>query len=253
MIDRNINFMKSIAPDTAFKFFPQLNDVKKRGWFNSGARFRPSYFEEYFNEDSLQSKVLKEIAYSHLLPTKEVLESFEYFARIRRKVKAEIMCDLCCGHGFVGVLFAIFERKVSKVYLVDRNEPESRQKLIEACIKVAPWIEDKIINIEDKISPNSDWLVEGMSVISTHACGILTDLTIDIAISVKGNVAVLPCCYPESKCTAPLALQSHLGFENAFDIDRTYKLENAGYHVNWGSIPASISPMNRVIIGTKKG
>lgn len=245
--------MKSIAEDTSFKFFPQLNKVEDKGWFNSSARFRPSYFEQYFQEDSLQNKLLKEIAYNYLLPIKEILESFEYFARIRRKVKAESMCDLCCGHGFVGLLFAIFERGVNTVYLVDRTEPESRQKLIESCKKVAPWIENKIINIEDKISPESDWLQQGMSVISTHACGVLTDLTLDIAISVKGKVAVLPCCYPERKCQAPKALQSHLGFETAFDIERTYKLEHAGYHVNWGSIPASITPMNRVIIGMWKG
>lgn len=244
--------MKSIAQDTKFKFFPHLNDLEDKGWFNSGARLRPSYFNQFFDEDSLQSKVIKEIAYSHLLPTKEILESFEYFARIRRKVKSEVMCDLCCGHGFVGILFAIFERKVSKVYLVDRTEPDSRKKLIEACLKAAPWIEDKIINIEDKISTKSKWLEKGMSVISTHACGVLTDLTLDIAISVSGNVAVMPCCYPENKCQAPMALQSQLGFETAFDIDRTYKLEKAGYHVNWSSIPATISPMNRVIVGRMK-
>lgn len=243
--------MKSIAPDTSFKFFPRLNKVKNKGWFNSGARFRPSYYEEFFKEDSLQSKVLKEIAYAHLLPTKEVLESFEYFDRIRSKVKAERICDLCCGHGFVGILFAIFERKVSKVFLVDRFEPESRKKLIEACTNAAPWIENKIVNIEDKISTESDWLEKGMSVISTHACGTLTDLTIDIALKSGGNVALMPCCYPESKCSAPNALKSAFGFETAFDIDRTYKLEQAGYHVNWHSIPSSITPMNRVITGKK--
>lgn len=244
--------MESIAPDTSFKFFPHLNDVENKNWCKSGARFRPSYYDEYFQGDCLQNKLLKEISNENLLPIKEVLESFEYFSRIRRKVKAEVMCDLCCGHGFVGILFAVFEKKVSKVYLVDKTEPESRQKLIKACQKVAPWIKDKIHNIADKISTKSDWLEEGMSVISTHACGVLTDLTIDIAIAVKGNLAIMPCCYPENKCKAPMALQSHLGFETAFDIDRTYKLEKNDYHVRWHSIPSSITPMNRVIIGNKK-
>ena len=244
--------MDSIAPDTKFKFFPQLNEEEDKGWCKSGARFRPSYFEAYFQGDSLQSKLLKEIAYAHLLPVKEVLETFEYFSRIRRKVKSEVMCDLCCGHGLLGILFAIFERKVNKVYLVDRNEPPSRKKLIAACSKVAPWIESKLINVEDKITTESDWLEKGMSVISTHACGVLTDLCIDIGLAVDGKVAVMPCCYPERKCEAPIALQTNLGFETAFDVDRTYKLKNAGYHVHWDSIPASISPMNRVITAVKK-
>ena len=138
-----------------------------------------------------------------------------------------------------------------KVYLVDKTEPPSRQKLLELTIRVAPWIEGKIINLEEKISPESEWLEEGMSVIGTHACGVLTDLCIDVAIKTGGAVAVLPCCYPHSKCTAPIALQTNLGPETAFDIDRTYKLEKAGYHVHWDSIPASITPMNRIITGRK--
>ena len=124
--------------------------------------------------------------------------------------------------------------------------------LLRIPLEVAPWIETKICNIEDEISTESSWLVEGMSVVSTHACGVLTDLCIDIGMKVNGNIAVMPCCYPEKKCTAPKALQSKLGLETAFDIDRTYKLENAGYHVHWHSIPSSITPMNRVIIGSKK-
>ena len=91
--------MESIAPDTSYKFFPQLNELEDRGWCKSGARLRPSYFEEYFKGDSLQNKLLKEIAYANLLPIKEVLESFEFFGRIRRKVKSPVICDLCCGHG----------------------------------------------------------------------------------------------------------------------------------------------------------
>ena len=243
--------MTSIAEDSTFKFFPDLNNLVDTGWLNSGARFRPSYFEEYFSGDSLQNKLLKKLAYTHMLPIKEILESFEYFERIRKKVKAEVMCDLCCGHGFIGILFAIFERKVSKVFLVDKVEPASRQKLIQACIEVAPWIESKIHNIEDEISPESSWLEKNMSVVSSHACGILTDLTLDIAMAVNGKVAVMPCCYPEKKCKAPNALQSKLGIETAFDIDRTYRLEQAGYHVYWKSVPALITPMNRVIIGIK--
>ena len=244
--------MKSIAADTSYKFFPQLNAVENKGWCKSGARFRPSYFEEYFKGDSLQNKLLKEIAYSNLLPVKEVLESFEYFAAVRRQIKAEVMCDLCCGHGLVGLLFAIFEKKVSKVILVDRTEPESRQKLVKALSKVAPWIEDKIIQVEDKISTEPAWLEKDMSVISTHACGTLTDLCIDIAIKVNGNIAVMPCCYPEKKCPAPVSLQTNLGFETAFDIHRTYTLENAGWHVRWKSIPSSITPMNRIITGQRR-
>ena len=244
--------MNALAPNTKFLFFPQLNELEDKSWLSSKSTFGPPQYENFFAGDSLQNKILKVIAEAQLLPVKEVFECFEYFAQIRKHVRSKIMCDLCCGHGLLGVIFAIFEKDVDKVYLVDKIEPPSRKQLISLVSSVAPWIDSKIINISEKISLECSWLEQGMSVISAHACGELTDLCLDIALSVKGNIAVLPCCYPKKKCSAPLALQNHLGFEMAFDIDRTYRLKSAGYHIRWQSIPEEISPMNRVIIGKVK-
>ncbi|MCH2208856.1 MAG: SAM-dependent methyltransferase [Lentisphaerales bacterium] len=244
--------MNALAPDTKFLFFPQLNQVEDDSWLNSKSTFGPPQYENFFSGETLQGKFLKELATAQLLPIKEVLECFEYFAQIRKHVRAEVMADLCCGHGLLGVIFAMFEKSVDKVYLVDMVEPPSRQHLIELAISVAPWIEAKIVNVSERISVESEWLEEGMAIVSAHACGSLTDLCLDIACETKGNVAILPCCYPKKKCSAPLALQNNLGFELAFDVERTYKLERAGYHIRWQSIPAAISPMNRVVIGKKK-
>ena len=36
----------------------------------------------------------------------------------------------------------------------------------------------------------------------------------------------------------------------AYDVDRTYKLIRAGYHVEWSAIPCAITPMNRILIAT---
>lgn len=245
--------MNALASNTKFLFFPQLNELEDKSWLSSKSTFGPPQYENLFKGNSLQSKILKVLADAQLLPIKEVLECFEYFAQIRKHVRSRVMCDLCCGHGLLGVIFAVFEKDVEKVYLVDKVEPPSRQKLLSEIITVAPWIEQKIINVSEEISSNSQWLEEGMSIVSAHACGSLTDLCIDVAFKVKGNIAILPCCYPKKKCPAPQAIQDDLGFETAFDIDRTYRLKNADYHIRWQSIPAEISPMNRVIVGKKKG
>ena len=50
----------------------------------------------------------------------------------------------------------------------------------------------------------------------------------------------------------PAARQAELGTRLAFDIDRTYRLEAAGYRVRWDAIPEEITPMNRVLIGTRR-
>jgi len=243
--------MNALAPDVKFNFFPQLNKLEDKSWMHSNSDFGTAQFQRFFDDGTLQSKFLKRLGEEQFLPIKEVLECFEYFARIRKRVRASEVCDLCCGHGLLGILFAMFEKSVERVYLVDKTEPPSRQKLISITKEVAPWTAEKLHNKAVKISTESEWLNKGMAVVSAHACGKLTDLCIDIALKAEGNLAILPCCYPKKACQAPQALQLNLGFETAFDVDRTYRLESNGYQVRWDSIPAAISPMNRIITGRK--
>lgn len=230
-----------------FKFFPQLNQLEKPHWLSSTNTLHQNLTNEYFHSNSLQDTLLQAIAVERLLPIKEVLESFEFFARIRKPTRANRVADLCCGHGLLGILFAIFEPKVDRVILVDKNEPDSRQKLIAIATRVAPWIAEKIENRVAPIGLDDDWIESGCAVVSAHACGSLSDLCIEIAIQSGGPLAILPCCYPRSACRAPLALQTALGLATAFDIDRTYRLESANYRVRWAEIPLEITPMNRII------
>lgn len=242
--------MNPIA-NSRFKFLPQLNDLQRTEWLSSRQKFHAELANEYFASDKLQDKFLRAIADARLLPIKEVLESFEFFARIRKSIRSKTVADLCCGHGLLGILFAMFERDVERVILIDQDEPESRQKLIVVATAVAPWITDKVDNREAKISIKDTWIEPGISIVSAHACGVLSDLCIDIAIQSGGPIAILPCCYPKSACSAPLSLRTQFGLGTAFDIDRTYRLESAGYQIRWGSIPKEITPMNRIIYGTR--
>lgn len=241
----------NLIANRRFKFLSQLNDLERTEWMSSRQKFHSEIVNEHFSSDSLQEKFLRAIAAERLLPIKEVLESFEFFARIRKSTRRKTVADLCCGHGLVGILFAMFERGVERVILIDQNEPESRQKLITVASKVAPWITDKIDNRESKISIEDDWIQPDIAIVSSHACGVLSDLCIDIAIKSGGPIAILPCCYPRAACSAPQSLQTQFGLETAFDIDRTYRLEAAGYRVRWGTIPVEITPMNRIVYGTR--
>lgn len=242
---------KRFPAEIRFKFFTQLNQLSNKRWLSSPVKFSQKVAERHFNSDSLQDAFLKEIAARRILSIKEIVESFEVFERIRKTVRSEFVADLCCGHGLLGILFAMFERKVDRVLLMDKKEPESRQKLIDVAIDVAPWVAQKIETRNARIAVEDDWIESGCSVVSAHACGVLSDLCIDIAIKSGGPLAILPCCYPKSACRAPLALQTAFGLDAAFDIDRTYRLEAAGYRVRWSQIPTEITPMNRVLIARK--
>ena len=244
---------RSSDPDR-FRFFPQLNDIPedKRRWFGSDSRLFESAAQTYFAEDNLQNRLVREIAAQRLLPIKEVLESFEFFARVRKQTRSACVADLCCGHGLIGVLFAMFEKRVERVILVDREEPPSRLKLIEMANRIAPWVEPKIENVQAKLTVGDGTVPTGAAVVSAHACGVLSDLCIGAAIESGGPLAILPCCYPKSACQAPQSVVQALGLKTAFDVDRTYRLEAAGYLVRWTSIPSVVTPMNRIVCARKK-
>ena len=54
---------------------------------------------------------------------------------------------------------------------------------------------------------------------------------------------------PETTTRPPPAVTRGLGADLAFDVDRTYRMENAGYTVRWDAIPEVVTPMNRVLVG----
>lgn len=247
--------MKQQAPASdRFRFFPQLNDLPgdQQRWLGSDSRLFESAAKTCFAGDNLQNRLVREIAAARLLPIKEVLESFEFFARVRKQTRSTCVADLCCGHGLIGVLFALFEKRVERVILADRQQPPSRLKLIEIANRIAPWVAPKLGNVQAKLTPGDGTVPPGAAVVSAHACGVLSDLCIQIAIESGGPLAILPCCYPKSACQAPQSIVAELGLKTAFDVDRTYRLEAAGYLVRWTTIPSVITPMNRVICARKR-
>lgn len=192
------------------------------------------------------------LAARRAVPVKELLESAEFYMRVRRRVRAQTMADLCAGHGLVGVLFAIFERSVESVILIDRRKPASFSKVLDAAIEVAPWVADKVRYVEAPLENSVEHLPDGVGMVAVHACGVRTDRCLALAVARRGPIAVMPCCYAQTAKPAPRALQVALGAELATDVDRTYRLERAGYTVDWSAIPEAITSMGRVLIGVPR-
>jgi hypothetical protein len=87
----------------------------------------------------------------------------------------------------------------------------------------------------------------GAAVLGVHACGRATDGVIDRALEAGGPVGLLPCCHPKAGVPGPPTLATALGHDVATDVHRTYRLQTAGLATRWTTIPAAITPMNRVI------
>ena len=241
--------MANAEKTTGFKFFRQLTVIEDLSWVDSKTYITPGLAERHFNSDRFGDKLVRILALENVISVKEILESCEFFERVRKDLNAEIVTDLCCGHGLVGLLFAIFERRTRHVILVDSVKSPSHKALVKQIAQIAPWIQDKVQFNKGSIETIESSLQREASIVSSHACGLLTDLCLELAVTNKMNVAVMPCCYPKRKGKAPEALKFALGHELALDIDRTYRLERANFHVRWTAIPSQITPMNRIIIG----
>jgi hypothetical protein len=236
-----------------FRVFRQFTEGETDRLTSSKSSIDPSSCLRHFPSDEPADQVARAIGGRRATSIKELIESFEFYEQTRKTIRARNMIDLCCGHGLTGMLFAALDRSVESVTLVDHRKPKCHDVILEALCDVTPWTRDKIRYLE---WPESDWdEIEtdpaDTSVIGVHACGSLTDRCLNFATSRSLPIAVMPCCYPYDDCPAPVALQRALGSEQAFDVDRTYRLEREGYRVKWSYIPKSVTPMNRIITAVK--
>lgn len=233
---------------SSFKAFRQFNNPSLHPL--AGERTQLSTrFDEHFSPARHMDRLALALSARRALPVKELLESAEFYMRVRRRVRAQTVVDLCAGHGLVGLLFAAFERSVSQVILIDQRQPESFARILEAVIEIAPWSEDKVRYVESTLLEAEAYIPPGAGVVGVHACGVRTDRCLELASARGCAVAVMPCCYAQTARRAPRALRSALGAILTTDIDRTYRMERAGYEVDWSSIPAAITPMNRILLG----
>ena len=85
-------------------------------------------------------------------------------------------------------------------------------------------------------------------VVSVHACGALSDLVLGRAISARAPVALLPCCHDARTCDTG-GLLGFLPLPLAVDATRVARLRAAAYDVVTQTIPAEITPHNRLIMG----
>lgn len=236
--------------DHRFRFLRQFNEPPFAKKISCRDRLRESD-ARWFPGDYLSSEFARALCAHRAIPFKEVLESLEFYCCVRKWMrKSPRLADMCCGHGLVGIAFAMFEKSVQEVTLVDRVRPESFDAVLAAANDVAPWVESKIRYVECSLMKAQRELGEGTGILGVHACGTRTDQCLKIAMALSGSVAVLPCCRDYSTHQSPPVLKQVLDSDVAIDIDRTYKLHEAGYHVRWEHIPRSITPMNRVIVAT---
>jgi len=231
----------------SMRIYRRFNDPELRRLAGTRGRLDKN-LARFFPSESVTDRFARALARRRVVPLKELLESAEFFERGRRRMRARVMADLCCGHGLVGVFFALLERSVERVLLIDRRKPASHDAVVEAATEVGPWVADKVEYVEGALKQAAELIPSSASLVAVHACGARTDRCLDLAILHRAPIAVMPCCYRHTADRTPPALREALGAPMATDIDRTYRLRDAGFQVSWTDIPSSITAHHRILV-----
>jgi len=202
-----------------------------------------------FPGDTLFDRVAQTVCHAGCLPRKELYEAWEVARRVRRLFRGGRVVDLGAGHGLLAHVMLLLDDSSPEALAVDTTVPASSAKLRDVFVQAWPRLAGRIVAVAGSIEE-----VEILStdvVVSSHACGALTDVVLARAAQAHARVAVLPCCHDLDACD-PGALTGWIDGPLAIDLKRALDLEGRGYQIWTQTIASDITPKNRLLIGAPR-
>jgi len=199
-----------------------------------------------FSGETLFDQLGRVICEAGCVPRKELFEAWELARRVRRLHRGSRVVDVGGGHGLLAHVMLLLDDSSPAAVVVDPTTPPSAVTVHAAIGDAWPRLQGRVTllaaDLDDIALASSDLVV------SCHACGALTDRILDRAAAVRAAVAVLPCCHDYETCD-PGPLGGWVDRSLAIDVMRAVRLEQRGYRVMTQTIPAAITPKNRLLIG----
>jgi hypothetical protein len=195
---------------------------------------------------SLFERLGRAVCEAGCLPRKELYEAWEVARRARRVFRGGRVVDLGGGHGLLAHVMLVLDDSSPSALVVDPHIPPSSAALCDRLVAAWPRLARRIEYIPRPLDDIE--LLPTDVVVSSHACGTLTDIVLARAAAARARVAVLPCCHDLETCDAG-ALAGWIDKPLAIDIMRAVRLETRGYRVRTQTIPATITPKNRLLLG----
>jgi Methyltransferase domain len=199
-----------------------------------------------FPDNTLFHRVARTVCHAGCLPRKELYEAWEMARRVRRHFRGGRIVDLAAGHGLLAQIMLLLDDSSPGALAIDKTVPPSSGKLHAVLVRAWPRLSGRLTSVAGALEDVE--ILPGDVVVSSHACGALTDLVLDRAAAAGARVAVLPCCHHLAAREAS-ALSGWIDGATAIDIMRALRLEQRGYRVWTQSIPAEITPKNRLLMG----
>lgn len=199
-----------------------------------------------FAGDTLLDRLGRAVCRAGVLPRKELFEAWEVARRARRLFRGGRTMDLAGGHGLLAHVMLLLDDTSPRAVVVDAVIPPSAARLHDVIADAWPRLRDRIALVAAPLEDAA--LHPDDVVVSSHACGALTDAILELATGIRARVAVLPCCHDVDTCETG-ALTGWMDPALAIDVRRATRLEQAGYRVWTQTIPAAITPKNRLLMG----
>jgi Methyltransferase domain len=199
-----------------------------------------------FPSESLFDRLARSVCEAGCLPRRELFEAWEVARRVRRLFRGGRIVDLAAGHGLMAQAMLLLDDSSPLAIGVDTAIPPSsatlHRSLVATWPRLADRVEFRVADIDTIALSSSD------IVVSSHACGALTDVILNRATSAGARVAVLPCCQDHSVSDTG-GLTGWLDGSLAVDIVRAQRLRERGYKVWTQIIPTDITQKNRLLLG----
>lgn len=199
-----------------------------------------------FPGGTLFDRLARAVCHAGCLPRKELFEAWEMGRRVRRLFRGGRVVDLGAGHGLLAQVMLLLDDSSPAALVVDKALPPSCAKVHEVLVEAWPRLSGRVAFLASGFGDVE--LLPTDVVVSSHACGPLTDRILDRVIAARARVAVLPCCHETSTCDAG-DLTGWVDTALAIDVVRATRLEHEGYRIWTQTIPAGITPQNRLLLG----
>ena len=218
--------------------------------FAAGSRNRLTPHDvDRFPGDTLFDKLARAVCEAECLPRKELYEAWEVARRARRLFRGGRVVDLGGGHGLLAQAMLLLDDSSPTALVVDKTLPASSAKLHKVLVDAWPRLKDRVTFVSSSMDAVD--ILDTDIVVSSHACGALTDRVLERAVAARARVAVLPCCHNlDSGDTGELS--GWVDGAMAIDLVRAVNLKQQGYRIWTQTIPEAVTPKNRLLLGAPR-
>ena len=204
---------------------------------------------ERFPGDTLFDRLARAVCGAGCLPRKELYEAWEMARRVRRLFRGGRVVDLGAGHGLLAQAMLLLDDTSPDALVVDTSLSPSSAKLHDALLRAWPRLANRVTFRQGALDDVA--LRRGDVVVSSHACGALTDRVLERAAAARCRVAVLPCCHDRA-ASDDGDLAGWLDADVAIDAVRALRLREEGYRIWTQTIPGAITMKNRLLLGAPR-